>query len=217
MDFFLARLPAFKRLPQETLEGLSRSVHAKGYGKNEPVFQEGDPANAVFVLKSGLVKAVKYSPRMEAASMEIIAPGQLFGMIAVMDKKPYPVSALPLQDCEAYRIPAALFASLMTDFPEFSKVVYASIGDHLRQAQTLRSLAGEPVEVRVARVLLTLSNSIGGEIPIRREEIADLAGCTTETAIRTLADFRKKDWIASGWKRVSVLDNAALQALCEAA
>lgn len=217
MDFFLAGLPAFKRLPESALETLSSSVHAKEYGKNEPVFEEGDPADAVFVLKSGLVKAVKYSPRMEPASMEIIAPGQLFGMIAVMDKKPYPVSAIPLKKSEVYRVPAPLFASLMAEFPEFSKVVYASVGDHLRQSQTLRSLAGESVDVRVARVLLTLSESIGDELPVRREEIAELAGCTTETAIRTLAAFRKKRWIASGWKRLSVLDAPALRALSEGA
>lgn len=217
MDFFLAGLPAFKNLPAATLEDLSKRLRSESYGKNQPVFEEGDPADAVFVLKSGIVKAVKYSPRHDPASMEVIAPGQLFGMIAVMDDKPYPVSAVPLKGCEAYRIPAALFRTLLDGHPTFAKAVFASVGDHLRQAQALRALASEPVERRIAHVLGILSASIGKDIPIRREEVAELAGCTTPTAIRTLAAFRKKGWVASGWKRISVLKPAALERLASKA
>ncbi|MBI2363034.1 MAG: Crp/Fnr family transcriptional regulator [Elusimicrobia bacterium] len=147
--------------------------------------------------------------------MEVIVPGQLFGMIAVMDDKPYPVSAVPLKPSEAYRIPAALFRSLLDGFPDFAKAVFASVGDHLRQAQALRALSGEPVERRVAHVLVVLEASMGKDLPIRREEVAELSGCTTPTAIRTLAAFRKKGWVASGWKRITVLKPAALRRLAE--
>ncbi len=215
MDFFLARLPAFKRLPESTLADLSRRLISRKYGKNEPIFEEGGRADAVYILRSGLLKAVKYSPTLEPACMKIIAPGELFGMIAVMDNKPYPISAIPLQASEAYRIPAELFASLIEKHPSFSKEIYASIGGHLRQSQTLRSLAGEPVDRRIAHILGTLAESIGKDIPVRREEIADLAACTPATAIRTLAAFRKKGWIASGWKRISVLKPDALRRLAE--
>lgn len=215
MDFFLARLPAFKKLSEAALAELSEKLVARSYAKNEPVFEEGARADAVYLLKSGLVKAVKFAPRSGLSSMEIIAPGQLFGMIAVMDDKPYPVSAVPLRTCEAYRIPAALFTSLLDAHPVFSKHVYASVGDHLRQAQTLRSLGGESVERRVAHVLTLLRGSIGDTLPVRREEIAELAGCTPETAIRTLAAFRKRGWISSGWKRVTVLEPGALRRLAE--
>lgn len=215
MDFFLARSPAFKNLPTSTLAELSKRLPVKSYNKNEPIFEEGGKAEAVYVLCSGLVKAVKYSPDMAPVSMDIIVPGQLFGMIAVMDDRPYPVSAIPLQPSEAYRIPSALFASLVDEFQAFSKQVYAAVGEHLRQAQTLRSLSARPVNQRIAHVLGVLSGSIGNEITVRREEIADLAGCTPETAMRTLAAFRKKGWISSGWKRITVLKPDALRKLAE--
>ncbi len=213
MDFFLARLPAFKKLPESTLETLARKFILKRYNKNEPIFEEGARAGAVHLLRTGIVKAVKYSPRVEPASMEIIAPGQLFGMIAVMDNKPYPVSAVPLCESEAYQIPGGIFTVLMKEHPDFSKQVYSSIGDHLRQAQTLRALASEPVKRRVAHILCTLFGSMGKDLAIRREDIGELAGCTPETAIRTLAAFRKKSWISSGWKRITVLEPDALRRL----
>jgi len=215
MDFFLARLSAFKKLPETTLDRLSKQLTLRAYNKNEPIFEEGNRPDAVYALKSGILKAVKHSPRREQSAMEIIGPGQLFGMIAVMDDKPYPVSAVPLRESEAYRIPAKLFRSLLDEFPEFSKVVYSAVGDHLRQAQVLHSLAGETVQRRIAHILNLLDASIGKEIAIRREEIAELANCTTPTAIRTLAHFRKKGWISSGWKRITVLKPDALRRLTD--
>ena len=215
MDRFLADLPAFRKLPGPALAELRRRLVLKSYKKAEPIFGEGMPADAVYLLRAGLVKAVKYSPRAEPASMEIITPGQLFGMIAIMDKKPYPVSAIPLSACQAYRIPSALFISQLTEHPEFSKQVYVSVGDHLRQAQTLRAMSGETVERRIAHILCVLSQSMGRLLVVRREDIAELAGCTQETAIRTLATFRRKGIISSGWKRITVLQPERLRRLVE--
>ncbi len=214
-DSFLSGLPAFRNLPAGALENISSRFVLKSYRKGEPVFEEGSRADAVHLLRTGLVKAVKYSPSSEIASMEIIGPGQFFGMIAVMDAKPYPVSAVPLADSSAYRIPAEAFSGLLADHPNFSKHVYAAVGDHLRQSQALRALSGETVERRIAHVLGVLSESMGQILPVRREDIAEIAGCSQETAIRTLAAFRKKGIISSGWKRVTILDPERLRKLAD--
>lgn len=213
MDYFLARLPVFRKLPPEALEELSRRLPLQGFARREAVFEEGGAPRAVHLLRSGLVKAVKYSPAVEPFAMEIIVPGQLFGMIAVMDKKPYPVSAVALKESEAYRMPAAVFEELVRRHPDFSRQVYSEIGNHLRHAQAMRSLAREPVDKRLAYLLCRLSESMGRELPFRREDMAEMATCTQETAIRTLAAFRKKRLISAGWKRITVLQPARLKAL----
>lgn len=212
-DRFLARLPAFAELPAPSLAALAPRLLLRRYRKGETIFAEGAAPDAVHLLRSGLVKAVKSSPNASLSSMEIIAPGQFFGMIAVMDGKPYPVSAVTLSEAEAYRIPRTLFAALMAEQPNFSKHVYGWMGNHLRQSQALRALSSETVERRIAHVLVVLNDSMGAVLPVRREDIAEIAGCTHETAIRTLVAFRKDGLIATGWKRITVLDRARLQAL----
>lgn len=197
--------------PSALLAGLP----SRRYRKGEPVFLEGTAADAVYLLRSGLVKAVKHSPRSELAAMELIAPGQLFGMIAVMDAKPYPVTAVALAPSEAARIPAALFVALLKDRPDFARTVYASVGDHLRQAQALRALAGETVERRLAHVLLVLAGSMGPTLRLRREDLAEVVGCTGPTAIRALAALRAKGLVASGWKSVTLLDLPGLARLAQ--
>lgn len=208
-----ADFSVLKDLPPDVRENCATSFQLRKHNRGEPVFQEGDPPEAIFLLRSGLVKAVKYSPQSELLAMEVIMPGHLFGMIAVMDNKPYPVSAVPIQPSETYRIPAALFRELMAKHPSFSKAIYAEIGEHLRLAQSMRSLFREPMERRVAYILGRLLQRKGDEARVRREEVAELAGCTPETAIRILGDFKKKKMISTGWKRIVLLDPEGLKSL----
>ena len=212
MDYFLARLPIFKRLPSSTLETLSQAFLLRKYGRGEVIFEAGSPPGCVYLLKSGLIKAVKYSPQDTAVIMEIIVPGRLFGMIALMDQKSYPVSTLCIQDSEAYRIRAPDFDELLKKHPDFSREVYSEIGSHLRHSQDLRALAKEPADRRISYILWLLSQSVGKELPIRREDVADMAATTQETAIRVLVDLRKKGLIASRYKSINVLRPARLKA-----
>lgn len=213
MDYVLARHKAFALIAPKTLENVLPIISLKRFERGEMLFEEGDPPQAVYLLRSGLVKAVKYSPRSDSPIMEMIAPGRMFGMIAVMDQKPYPVSAIPLKRSEVYRIPANVFTELLEKYPSFSKEIYAEIGGHIRHAQALRSLSQEPVERRIARVLLLLSESMGMELSLRRQDLAELATCTPETAIRTLVNFRKKKLVSSAWKCVTILDIGRLKLL----
>ncbi len=210
MDYFLASHKAFSSISPISIENALPLISLLHYKRGESIFEEGTPAKAVYLLRSGLIKAAKCSPNSDLAAMEIITPGQMFGMIAVMDKKNYPVSASSLQDSEVYRIPERVFSEFLEKYPAFSKEVYFSIGSHLRHAQTLRALSKEPVERRIAGVLALLSESMGKNMPLRRQDIAELSACTPETATRTLADFKKNKIISSAWKRVTILDSERL-------
>lgn len=215
MDFFLARLPLFRRLPEPALERLSQALRLRRYAKGEAVFEEGGPPDSVYLLRSGLVKALKRSRRGGPVIMQVVVPGTLFGMIAVMDRRAYPVSALALRESEAYRIGTADFDDLLKRHPDFAQETFAEVGRHLRHSQALRALAKEPVEKRVMYVLWMLSESVGRELPVLREDIAEMVGSTAETAIRVLVALRKRKLIDSRWKSITVLAPQRLKALSE--
>lgn len=215
MDYFLARLPAFRRLPPESLERLPQAFKLRRCGKGDVVFADGDPPDSVYLLKSGLIKAVKRSPSGETVTMQIVPPGTLFGMMAVLDRKAYPVTAVCLRDSEVYRIPTADFEDLLKRHADFSREVFSEMGEHLRQSQALRALSKEPAEKRIMYILWLLSGSVGAELPLLREDIAEMAGTTQETAIRALAGLRRKKLIASRWKSITVLQPEKLKALSE--
>ena len=148
-------------------------------------------------------------PYRELTSEQFLA---VLGMLAILDKKPCPVSAVCIHDSEVYHIPAGVFEELLGRHPEFSREVFKYVGSHLRHSQVMRSLAKEPVDRRLAHILCLLGDMLGKDLRGSREDIAEMAGCTPETAIRVLVDFRKKKLIASGWKRIALVDPAGLKA-----
>lgn len=211
MDSYLSAVPFLKGLAPADRERVSRAFILRRFARGETVFAEGAPAKAAYILRSGLVKMVKLSPKDDPVILEIIVPGHLFGMMAALDRRPYPADAVCLQNSEAYRIRTADFAELLRRHPPFSQAVYAEVGDHLRHGHALRSMAKEPAERRIAYILWMLSLILGPELRLGREEVAEMAGTTVETAIRTLGRLRKAGLIDARWKRINILKPGTLR------
>lgn len=209
MQNFLGHLDCFKSVPQNSLVPL----FPKKIPKGETIFSEGDPPEAAFLLKSGLIKSVKFTLHENPSTIDFIMPGQLFGMIAVLDNKNYPVSTIAIRDSEIYRLSTTLFHDFISRYPEFRKEVFRQLGNHLRNSQALRTMMQESVDRRVAHILNYLSETMGMEIQLSRDDIAAMAGCTESTAVRTLIDFRKKKIIQTGWKYLKIISPQKLKAL----
>jgi CRP/FNR family transcriptional regulator len=90
------------------------------------------------------------------------------------------------------------------------------LGGRLRDAQgRLKDLAGERVEQRLARILLMLASRMGNTLPFTRQELADMAGMTTETAIRLTSRLRERGIIRSFRGQLIILDEVKLRLLAE--
>jgi CRP/FNR family transcriptional regulator, nitrogen oxide reductase regulator len=70
---------------------------------------------------------------------------------------------------------------------------------------------------RVAAVLVMLQGKMGAELAFTRQEIADMAGTTLETAIRILSQFKEQGIIDSSRGQIIVLDIQRLKLLSEGA
>jgi len=60
-----------------------------------------------------------------------------------------------------------------------------------------------------------LSSKLGPSLPFTRQEIADMAGTTTETAIRVMGRLRESGLIRSARGKTIILDEAKLRLLSE--
>lgn len=198
-------LPFLRGLAPADMARAGRAFLLRRRVRGEIIFREGDAADSVYLLRSGLVKAVKLSLKDDPVTLEIIAPGHLFGMMPALDGRPYPVDAVCLQDSDIYRIRTTDFAELMRRHPPFSQAVYSEVGDHLRRSQVLRALIKESAERRIGYILWMLSQSLGPELRLSRGELAEIAGTTGETAIRVLGRLRAAGLIGARRRRVTIL------------
>jgi CRP/FNR family transcriptional regulator len=100
--------------------------------------------------------------------------------------------------------------------------IIEDLGRKLRDANDLiRALTTETVEKRIATVLLKLAEKVGRpeergirlKIQLSRQDLADMAGTTIETAIRVLSKFTKNRLLIKDGKHIIILDRAALTSL----
>lgn len=212
----LAQSPVFSALDEEELHHLSELVAERHFTQGEYVFWEGDAPKWFHIVVKGRVKVVKQSPSGKEIIIAVFNAGEVFGEVAVFGGKPYPASAQAMEDTAVLSINREEFLSFLAQNPGIALKIIVVLGERLRSAhERLRDLASEKVEQRVARILLMLYSKVGSVLPFTRQEIADMAGTTIETSIRTMSRLKNTGIIGSTRGQITILDEPRLRQLSQ--
>ena len=212
----LKRSFIFSESSEEELAELAGLAARRSFVPGEFVFWEGDAPDSFYIVIEGRVKVLKHSSLGKEFIIAFFGPGEMFGEVAVFQDRPYPASAQAAADTKVLRIRREDFLSFVAQRPQVVLRVISVLGERLRDAQgRLKDLAGERVEQRLARTLLMLSAKLGATLPFTRQEIADMAGTTTETAIRFISRLKAGEIIRSARGRITILDKTRLRLLSE--
>ena len=206
----------FSGLAAEELNEVARLCVEKRLTANEFVFFEGDNPDWFYILAQGQIKVIKQSSAGKDFIIAFFGPGEIFGEVAVFENHPYPASAQAVEDSQALGIRRDAFIKFLTQRPEVALRIINVLGSRLRMASgRLRDLAGERVEQRIARILLMLSAKLGNSLPFTRQDIADMSGTTTESAIRFLSSLNERKITRSSRGKIIIIDEAKLRLLSE--
>ena len=108
------------------------------------------------------------------------------------------------------------FLAFLAGHPRVALRIIGVLGARLREAQSrLRDLAAERAEQRLAGILLMLSSKMGNTLSFTRQEIADMAGTTTETAIRIMSGLTQRKIIRSVRGKITIADPEKLRLISE--
>ena len=218
----LRKIPLFRRLSAEDLGHLAAATEALTYPRGAVVFSEGDPSSYFYTVARGRVKVFKVTPAGKDIILEIFGPGDPLGAVAVYEERPFPASALAVEDAICLRTPRSVFFDLLERRPTLARGLLAALNLRLVElTNRLAELTGGRVEPRFARLFLKLADQIGrveGDgvvipLPLSRQELADLTGTTIETAIRIMSRWGKEGVVATEKDGFVILDRAALELL----
>jgi len=205
-------------MEDEDLAKLSDLAVERPFESGEFILWEGDPPEWFYIVETGKVKMLKHSSLGKEFLIAVFGPGEVFGEVAVFDNAPYPASAQATDDTRALGIRRADFLSFLSQNPPVSMYMINVLGKRLRDAHDrLRDLAGERVEQRLASILLMLYSKLGPTLPFTRQEIADMTGTTTETAIRVMTRMKDSGVVRSSRGKIVIVDEDKLRALSEGA
>jgi CRP/FNR family transcriptional regulator len=212
----LKRSLIFSGLAMNEIIDLSILCRERRLTTDEFVFWDGDAPDKFYLLAEGKLKVIKHSSQGKEFIIAFFSPGEMFGEVAVFENRPYPASAQAVNDSVVLSISRQEFLDFLSKRPEVALKIIGVLGGRLREAQSrLRDLAGERVEQRLVRTLLMLSSKLGSDLPFTRQEIADMSGTTTETAIRFLSGLNRQKITRSARGKIVILDEQKLKLLSE--
>lgn len=197
---FLRKVPLFSELTEEQLQQLAEVVREHHYKKNVTIFHIDDPGNALFILRSGLVKITIEDQGGREIILRMLYPTDFFGEMALLDGLPRSATVSTQEPTDALIIYRDQFLALAEKSPQILMNMTAVLSRRLRKMNELiRSLAFYDVYGKVARVLLNLAAEKGRateegtviDLRLTQQELAELAGMSRETMTRTLRDFQQ--------------------------
>ena len=195
----IARLrvcPLFAACPDEVLGELSRSIRPRRFGRNEVLFIQGDPGDALHIINTGSVKIFLPSAEGEEAIIATLRAGDFFGELALLDGEPRSASATAIEATETLTLPRVAFRELLDRHPSLRDAVFASITGQLRRLTRhveelhFLDLAGR-LAARLARLARESAPMQSGPIsldwPYTQTDLAAMIGGTRQSVNRLLA------------------------------
>ena len=208
---FIASMDLFKGLPPEVLSEIERRVIEKKYAKGSSIFLEGDAAKFVWFVKEGHVKAVIHSPNGHCQSLCMVGAQKMFGACCSFGGGTYPCNSVAETDVTVVSFPLSDFLALMGRFPQISQAVIQQLSKRLRDSKETQTFEQESVEKRILHILLNMAAEFGNTIPLTRREIAEMAGTTVETSIRTFSKLSGLGLVSTVRGRITLGDARLLQ------
>jgi CRP-like cAMP-binding protein len=113
----------FRDLPKEQLISQIKAMsRTEAYPAGTVIFREDEPADQLWLLRSGRVRLVFTEPAGWAHGEFLIThikPGQAFGWTTLSGQEKMMAQAVAVEDCEAFLIPISVLQQLMNDDREF--------------------------------------------------------------------------------------------------
>lgn len=202
----------------DSVAEVNREKLCTTYKKGEYIYKENTNVHGVFCVNQGKLKLSTLGDDGKEQILRLIKPGDPMGYGSLLSGGLYNSSAIALEDCNVCFIPRPLFLSILQRDSALSFEMMKMLSDDLGKAEkSITHLAQKPVRERLAEALLFIKETYGFEkdgttidASFTREEIANIVGTATETAIRLLSDFNKDGIIKLTGKKISILDLAKL-------
>lgn len=188
------------------------------YKKGQIIFYQGQQSKNLFCIYSGKVKIFKLGDDGKEQIVRFAKKGDVIGYRALLGGGEYYASAAVIDDAVICCFPKITIEKLLDGNSNFARETIKLLSKDLRIAeQKILNMAQKMVRNRIAEVLIMLKDFYGVDeitetinATLSREEIANIAGTSTETCIRILSEFNNDGLIKIIGKHIQVTDTPKL-------
>jgi CRP/FNR family transcriptional regulator, cyclic AMP receptor protein len=184
---------------------LATANHSRGsakYRKDEVIFAQESPADAVFYIHTGKVKITVTSEQGKAAVIALLGAGDFFGEGCLIGQTLRLASATAMTDCHVMRVEKTAMNRVLHAEPAFAEMFMKHLLNRISRVEAdLVDQLFNSSEKRLARTLLMLANfdKEGAPMPITahisHETLAEIVGTTRSRVSSFMNKFRRLGFI----------------------
>jgi CRP/FNR family transcriptional regulator len=202
----LSQLHQLSESNQELLRHKKKQLF---YQKGENIFKQGAFAPYVMLVQSGLVKIYLQTGYNKQINIRVAKPGDLLAFSSVFGEDLYTYSSLALKDSEICMIDREGLKQVLYDNNEFAmKITSSNFKNEKHLLNIISSISHKQMRGKLATSLLYLSEKefLDEQIfqYLSRQDIANFASITTESAIKFLKEFEKEGIIKIKGKDITI-------------
>jgi CRP-like cAMP-binding protein len=198
-------------LSQSDKEELARRMRVRHFKADEVVYHQGDPAGDAHVVHTGLVKVLLVSAQGDEALVTLHRRGEFFGEVALFNDSPRDETIVAVMPTTTLQLSRESCHTVLDRNPQTREWMFHHLTETIEQLQNrYESIVFLDVPGRLACYLLELK-AIGGELPIRQDDLASAIGSTRETVNKLLHDLERRGLIKVSRRKFEILDPDALE------
>jgi CRP-like cAMP-binding protein len=212
--------PLFRECDEDSLTAIVGRLRQRHFRRNEVIFHQGDPGDALHVIVEGAVKIVLPSSEGEEAIIATLREGDFFGELALLDGQPRSATAAAVEPSETWSLPRDAFLALLDGRPALRDALLRALSADLRRLTVhveelhFLDLAGRLAHrlVRLAERVEPTSQTDTIELdwPYTQSDLAGMIGGTRQSVNRLLADLVDEGLVRITHDRLEILDLARL-------
>ena len=139
----LADLPPLEVLDAETLKALQSELSWINLPGGRALFDEGEPADALYIVVSGILGVVVTTPERGQHLVASIRSGETVGEMSLITGEPHSATIVALRDSELVVMQKEIFDRLIAQQPKFLVWLNRLLVDRLHRT-TLKTTAAAP-------------------------------------------------------------------------
>jgi CRP-like cAMP-binding protein len=220
----IASIELFRGASTSALDEARKSAQRTLFGKEARIFDQGDGRVRAYALLEGGVRMSQSGKDGAHIVLRFIAPGEIFGAMALFTDRRYAADADTMTRSVILSWGEADLVKLMSRYPQIAIDALKTTARRLKDAQNrLREVSTQSVERRVAHTLIRLVRQFGKvgpvgttiDLPLRRKDIADIAGTTLFSVSRALTNWEKHGTLVTRNHVITVIRLADLRAAAD--
>lgn len=185
--FCLSDLPLFKGLDADTFGQVCIQAAKLQVTKGQTVFRQGEPAETVYLVKTGAFKLVQITEDGREVIVDVIGPGEVIGETALFQEQMYSFSAIALELSRICCFNRHQFETMIRENPDIAMQVISFLAHRLYESiRQSGEISGASVREKVLQLLARLAGKYGRptadvvaiELDLTQQEIADMVGAS---------------------------------------